>query len=152
MRRARRWARRCFILGTRTGILEISGKTSLYFACEKGHVDAARLLLDNGAAVDRATEDGFTPLLIVCQTGDVEAARLLLDRSADVHRRADSGHTCLNGACCCGHVEVVQLLLDNGAVADLNVADNDGDTPMANAKTVGHTAVVDLLEKYASDS
>ena len=30
------------------------GKTPLYIACKKGHVDAARLLLDNGAEVDRA--------------------------------------------------------------------------------------------------
>ena len=38
------------------------GTTPLYAACEKGHVDAARLLLDNGAAVDRANKDGWTPL------------------------------------------------------------------------------------------
>ena len=41
-----------------------SGATPLYIACEKGHVDAARLLLEKGAEVDRAMEDGYTPLRI----------------------------------------------------------------------------------------
>ena len=31
-----------------------NGATPLYIACDKGHVDAARLLLDKGAEVDRA--------------------------------------------------------------------------------------------------
>ena len=47
----------------------------LIIACEKGHVDAARLLLDNGAEVDRAMKDGWTPLLIACTKGHVDAAR-----------------------------------------------------------------------------
>ena len=51
-------------------------------------------------------------------------------------------------ACYKGHIEIVQLLLNNGAAADLNVADNDGDTPQANAEIAGHTAVVDLLAQY----
>ena len=41
-----------------------NGATPLYIACDKGHVDAARLLLDKGAEVDRADEDGRTPLFV----------------------------------------------------------------------------------------
>ena len=52
---------------------------ALYTACATGHVDAARLLLDKGAEVDRAKEDGRTPLYVACQKGHVDAARLLLD-------------------------------------------------------------------------
>ena len=40
------------------------GRTPLFIASEKGHVDAARLLLDKGAEVDKADEDGETPLLV----------------------------------------------------------------------------------------
>ena len=54
----------------------------LIIACEKGHVDAARLLLDKGAEVNRATEDGRTPLLVACLQGHVDAVRLLLDNGA----------------------------------------------------------------------
>ena len=41
-----------------------NGATPLYIACDKGHVDAARLLLDKGAEVDRANKWGSTPLSI----------------------------------------------------------------------------------------
>ena len=34
------------------------GRTQLYIACQNGRVAAARLLLEKGAAVDRAREDG----------------------------------------------------------------------------------------------
>ena len=42
-----------------------------------GHVDAARLLLDNGAEVDRATEDGTTPLFIAKSKGHSAVVALL---------------------------------------------------------------------------
>ena len=58
-----------------------------------GHVDAA-LLLDKGAEVDRATEDGWTPLFVACQNGHVDAARLLLDKG-DV--RPPTNQTPLHG-------------------------------------------------------
>ena len=38
----------------------------LHIACGNGHVDAARLLLDKGAEVDRANQNG-TPLYVACQ-------------------------------------------------------------------------------------
>ena len=39
-------------------------------------------------------------------------------------------------------------MLDSGADADLNVADEDGDTPIANADGQGHSAVVALLREH----
>ena len=53
----------------------------LHIACGNGHVDAARLLLDKGAEVDRANQNGTTPLYVACQQGHVDLARLLLDKA-----------------------------------------------------------------------
>ena len=67
------------------------GATPLFVACEKGHVNAAKLLLDKGAEIgseiDRAKEDGTTTLWIACFEGRVDAARLLLDNGAEGDRR-----------------------------------------------------------------
>ena len=46
----------------------------MHASCLNGHVDAARLLLDKGAEVNKAEEDGWTPLLIACYKGHVDAA------------------------------------------------------------------------------
>ena len=46
----------------------VSSEGKLFIACEEGKVDAARLLLENGAEVDRAAENGATPLIVTCLT------------------------------------------------------------------------------------
>ena len=74
--------------------------TILYIACEKGHVDAALLLLDNGAEVDRADEDGGRSTAgRRLASGHVDAVRLLLEKGAEVDRANEDGATPLWIAC-----------------------------------------------------
>ena len=53
-------------------------RTPLLVACLQGHVDAARLLLDNGAEVDPATKKGTTPLAIAEERGHSSIVALLV--------------------------------------------------------------------------
>ena len=87
-------------------------------------------------------------LFFACQEGQVDAALLLLDKGADVHKASKSNRTPLHEASYNGHIDVVRLLLANGANADLDVKDMGGDTPVADAKSKGHWAVVALLEEH----
>ena len=121
----------------------VSSEGKLFFACQEGQVDAARLLLDNGAAVDRATEDGRTPLYVACENGHVDAVRLLLDQGADVDRATNNGSTPLYAACNEGHVDAARLLLDNGAAVDR--AQKQGATPLFITCVVGHIDLARLL-------
>ena len=50
-------------------------------------------------------------------------------------------------ACYKGHIEVVRLLLANGAGADIDREDEDGDTPLADAGYEDHSDIVALLEE-----
>ncbi len=43
------------------------------------------------------------------------------------------------------HVEIVKLLIEAGA--DVNLADNDGVTPLRHARSRGYAPMVALLEK-----
>ena len=65
--------------GAEVDLVDKKGQTPLHVACFKGHVDAARLLLDKGADIDRVNKRGETPLYAACSKGHVDAARLLLD-------------------------------------------------------------------------
>ena len=95
--------------------LSLGNAALLYDACEKGKVALARVLLDNGAEVDRATKDGATPLWIACQKGHVDAARLLLEKGAEADRARADGTTPLGMACRYEHGDVEELLRANGA-------------------------------------
>ena len=86
--------------------------TALMFACEKGHVEAARLLLEKGAAVDAQDENGVTPLMTACEEGHVEVARLLLEKGADRTLADKEGRTALD------HVDMEEDDEDEGEGED----------------------------------
>ena len=140
--------------GLSTDEADEHGRTPLFIACQNGHVDLVRLLLDKGAEVDRAASgrwnEGQTPLYVACWKGHVDAARLLLDKGAEVDRAIKWADKCvvtpLHIACEKGHVDVVRLLLDKGAAVDrVDRADKYGVTPLYIACDDGHVDVVRLL-------
>jgi ankyrin repeat protein len=57
------------------------GFTALHAAAQNGDAAMARDLLDHGAAVDPATEDGRTALTIAEEQGHDEVAALLRQRA-----------------------------------------------------------------------
>ena len=90
-------------------------RTPLFNACEQGHVDVVRLLLEHEVDAAAAVGGGWTPLYVACQWGRLEVARLLLDAGASVDRATDTGVSPLGIACQWGHASVVTLLLQRGA-------------------------------------
>ena len=53
-------------------------------ACQVGYLAVVRLLLDGGAAVNQANNEGATPLLMAIQEGNEAIARLLAQHGAIV--------------------------------------------------------------------
>ncbi|GGG66711.1 ankyrin repeat domain-containing protein [Paenibacillus radicis (ex Gao et al. 2016)] len=103
--------------GADTTITNRFGGTALIPAADRGHVEIVRTLLaDSGVAINHVNNLGWTALL--------EAVIL-----------GDGGQR---------HTEIVQLLLDNGA--NVNLADNDGTTPLQHAKKRGYKTMIAALE------
>ena len=73
--------------------------TPLLAACKFGHVDVARLLIEKGADVGQAKNNGATPLLVSCFNGHDDVARLLMEHGADVGQVGKKGVTPLHVAC-----------------------------------------------------
>ena len=111
------------------------GFTALHFAAFFGKVEAARLLLGEGAAVGAVSRNemvvqplhsagadvnavqrnGFTPLHAAAQHGDDELVELMLSAGADPTARTDAGDTPADTAEAAGHIDVARRLREFGA-------------------------------------
>ncbi len=95
------------------------GAQPLHFAAADGDVESVNLLLDRGAKINAATQDGWTALHFACLRGDKGLVQLLLDRGADVSMTTTAGVSALSIATSEGDRDIIELLLDRGASASL---------------------------------
>jgi uncharacterized protein len=125
------------------------GFTPLHFACFFGQPEAARLLVESGAAVDAvaANPTQVMPLHSAAAARNLEAARLLLEHGAPgiVNARQQGGWVPIHAAAGNGDRPMVELLLKHSA--DPKLANNDGKTPAMVAREKGHEELAALLEK-----
>src|SRR5262249_46130451 len=121
----------------------------LMVSATKPHKDgkrenSARVLIELGASIDLAADNGVTALIHAASQGTARIVRILLDHGADVEKADASGRTALGGAAQAGDVEIVRMLLERGA--DPNRAqDKNGATPLMFAAAAGHVGVMAAL-------
>jgi ankyrin len=114
-------------------------------AAKNGHRDVVALLLEQGAPVNPARQDGVTPLFIAVQEGRLDVVALFLEKGADVNAQARiSGVTLLHVGAYRGDQAIVTLLLHHGA--DKNARMSSGERPVDLAHRQGHTELIPLLE------
>ena len=113
-------------------------------------IDAAQCLLDAGADLDGADDDGLTALHAVAGYGKTDRIAFLLGRKAQVDLAcAASLHrqTPLMRAVVFGHAEAVRLLLEAGASRDLQ--DSQGRTALQLATQGYRRDIAHLLRNWA---
>ena len=93
------------------------GAQPLHFAAADGDIESVNLLLDRGAKINAATQDGWTALHFACLRGDKGLVQLLLDRGADVGMTTMAGVSALSIATSEGDRDIIELLLNRGASA-----------------------------------
>ena len=123
------------------------GFTALHFACFFGQPEVARLLIENGAAVDvvAANPMRVMPLHSAASARNLEAVRLLLEHGAPVNARQQAGWVPIHAAAQNGDGPMVDLLLEHHA--DPRLANDTGKTPAMVARGKGHREIADRLEK-----
>lgn len=121
------------------------------FAARCAKLPVVRALVEYGANVNHADENGETALHRATQRDDREMVQYLIDNGADVHFLNLRGRTPLMVAARCGHRAMIQLLVENGADADINSVDLKGRTPLHHAVKKSRKGVVSLLFALKAD-
>ncbi len=106
------------------------------------------LLLAHGADVTAINRYGETPLHIAAGAGRKDVAEALLAHGAAIDARNQGGWTPLHAAVMQGHPDLVELLLAQGA--DIQARDRQGRTPLDFAEKAGNTALVALLSRHGA--
>ncbi|MBZ5617273.1 MAG: ankyrin repeat domain-containing protein [Acidobacteriia bacterium] len=110
-------------------------------------IDSVRALLDAGARVDEADDDGITVLSWAAIGNRVDMARLLMERGADVNYVDKKGMTPLLYAASIdfGDSAMVDLLLKSGARTGARTT--EGLTALDLARKYNHTHLLASLER-----
>jgi ankyrin repeat protein len=122
--------------------------TLLHVASQKGHLDAARLLLALGSDVNTTNKHKRTPLCSAYDGGHLDVMRLLLMHGAKVDVRYDFAGLLLHDASYRGRADVVHLLLQYKA--DVNARNSQKEAPLHYASKRGKTRVVLLLLEHGA--
>ena len=89
------------------------GNTALLAACESGHAEVLRRLLQAGASMAIRNKRFLTPMLLACRSGDKNTAALLIEASAG-RALSDAdvfGRSVLMYAASAGHASLVKYLV-----------------------------------------
>lgn len=118
------------------------GETRLHEACINGNYQLAKMLIDQGHALNVRDNAGWLPLHEAANHGHRDLVELLLDNGASSSINDKGGTNCegitpLFDAASNGNLSVVQLLLDRGAKATVKTDNNE--TP------------VDALQRWYAD-
>ena len=134
------------LLATNATLANLAGEdelTPLHVAARQGKMQAAAVLLQNGADVNAKDVHGCRPLHSAVYGNHTAVAEFLLDHRANVDAGRLDGTTPLFYAAQIGNTNLVKLLLGRGAKPD--APSRSGYTPLHPAVQGGHLAVAEML-------
>ena len=108
--------------------------TPLMKASQIGDIDAVRMLIAAGAALDSRNGDGNNAIWLACFGDHLDVIDLLVEAGMDINNRNDNGATALMYAASAGKAAVVGRLLEKGA--DVTPETQDGFSALDLASTV----------------
>jgi ankyrin repeat protein len=148
-------------LGADLEAQDILGRRAIHYASIYGFTSCVALLIQKGhVKTDICDHEGYTPLFYAVIYGYTDIVKLLLSTtSSTAHHEISTIHgnasymvsledsncheTLLALACCYGHGTIAELLIAAGA--NVNCADENGETPLHHCCRRGYINCVSLL-------
>jgi hypothetical protein len=118
---------------------------ALIAAAAKGNAQAVQRLLEDGASVGAADEQGVTALIAAAYGNHIAVARLLIEAGADVNRQDQTRQSAYLIATSDGHLDLLRLTLAAGA--DVHRTDSYNGTGLIRAADRGHVEIIRELLK-----
>jgi ankyrin repeat protein len=122
------------------------GQTPLYLATLQNHLKIVQFLLRAGANPNLGNIDGATPVHVAAANGFSEVLAVLVRHGAFVNYQDQDGDAPLHYAVREGHVKIIEELVKNYK-ADVNIRNEDLETPQQLALCLNEPAMVQLLSK-----
>lgn len=123
--------------------IDRNGNTALHHSACCGYFRIAKLLINNGADINSASEYGNTALHFSAESGHFELSKLLLENGADIYAVNGLDQTALHLSASEGSLSVSKLLVNCGA--DIEAVDNNGKTALHLSVENGHIEIAKLL-------
>ncbi|KAH7232228.1 ankyrin repeat-containing domain protein, partial [Fusarium redolens] len=106
------------------------GRNATYLAAEAGHAQEAAMVLIPYSDINRICPTGDRPLNLAAKSMSLEAIQqLLAQRGIHVNAKGSGGRTVLHTAAMSGDKKMIELALTHPDI-DVNIRDNDGNTPL----------------------
>ncbi|WP_053332772.1 ankyrin repeat domain-containing protein [Candidatus Jidaibacter acanthamoebae] len=130
-------------------VVNADGKTPLMIAASKRSEEILRMLLENGAEIDKRNDRNsdrykWTALMYAVNIGYSKGVKILIENGADVNKKDNDGWTALMLAASSNDKEMVKHLLTHPKI-EINNQDLKGKTALIHAAENGALDVVDLL-------
>jgi hypothetical protein len=122
------------------------GKMPLHVAAERGRLVIAQLLVENGAQLEAQTPQGLSALELSVIAGKTSVAKLLLSRGAQIDAQGLLFKVIRHNA---NFRNIFDFLVKQGA--DINAADDAGNTPLIVAIEEGYRLPAKRLIELGAD-
>lgn len=126
---------------------EMNWNNALYGACQGGHVDVIRFVLDN---CDNYAE--FNAISAVCESGNMECVQLIIDRCVPTQNIGHYWNCGLSGACRSGNEDLVRMMIEKITVNSMTLDERwyniDWGHALYGACTSGNVCIAQMIIEH----
>jgi len=130
--------------GTDVNAQNFAGETALFLAAARGQAMICQYLIEHGSLVNITSLEGVSPMHIAAAGGHREVLLILAARGAHINCQDEEGDTPLHYAVRESKERAVEFLVRD-LKCDLDVRNDDSETPLALATELGENTIIRIL-------